>query len=127
VPKGGPSGGDGGHGGSVWLVGDARKNTLYHLQFQSIYAAERGRHGLGAKRSGRSGDDLEVPVPLGTVVLTAEGAEPLGELLADGDRFLAAKGGRGGWGNQRFATPRDRLRASRIPATRATSAGSSWS
>jgi GTP-binding protein len=105
VPKGGPSGGDGGHGGSVWLVADARKNTLYHLQFQSIYAAERGRHGLGANRSGRSGEDLEVPVPLGTVVLDQETGEMLGELLAVGDRFLAAKGGRGGWGNQHFATP----------------------
>jgi GTPase len=105
VPKGGPSGGDGGHGGSVWLVADARKNTLYHLQFQSIYAAERGRHGLGAKRSGRAGRDLEVPVPLGTVVLEAERGETLGELLVDGERFLAAKGGRGGWGNQHFATP----------------------
>jgi GTP-binding protein len=105
VPKGGPSGGDGGHGGSVWLVADARKNTLYHLQFQSIYAAERGRHGLGAKRSGRFGGDLEVPLPLGTVVIDAETGETLGELLAPDDRFLAAKGGRGGWGNQHFATP----------------------
>ena len=105
VPKGGPSGGDGGHGGSVWLVADARKNTLYHLQFQSIYAAERGRHGLGAKRSGRAGGDLEVPLPLGTVVIDAETGETLGELLAPDDRFLAAKGGRGGWGNQHFATP----------------------
>jgi GTP-binding protein len=105
VPKGGPSGGDGGHGGSVWLVADARKTTLYHLQFQSIYAAERGRHGLGANRSGRSGDDLEVPVPLGTAVHDAESGELLGELLVEGDRFLAAKGGRGGWGNQHFATP----------------------
>ena len=105
VPKGGPSGGDGGHGGSVWLVADARKNTLYHLQFQSIYAAERGRHGLGAKRSGRFGGDLEVPLPLGTVVIDAETGETLGELLAPDDRFLAAKGGRGGWGNQHFASP----------------------
>jgi GTP-binding protein len=105
VPRGGPSGGDGGHGGSVELVGDARKNTLYHLQFQSIYAAERGRHGLGANRSGSSGDDLEVPVPLGTVVLDAETGEPLGEVIADGARLMVAKGGRGGWGNQHFATP----------------------
>jgi GTP-binding protein len=105
VPKGGPSGGDGGHGGSVWLVADARKTTLYHLQFQSIYAAERGRHGLGAKRSGRAGGDLEVPVPLGTVVSDTASGETLGELLVDGERFLAARGGRGGWGNQHFATP----------------------
>ena len=105
VPRGGPSGGDGGHGGTVVLVGDARLNTLYHLQFQSIYAAERGRHGLGAKRSGRSGENLEVKVPLGTVVRDAESGELLGEILADGDRLEVAKGGRGGWGNQHFATP----------------------
>ncbi len=105
VPKGGPSGGDGGHGGAVYLVGEARKNTLYHLQFQSSYPAERGRHGLGANRSGKSGDDLEIPVPLGTVVREVEQEAPLGELLADGERLLVAKGGRGGWGNQHFATP----------------------
>jgi len=104
VPRGGPSGGDGGHGGSVWLVGEARKNTLYHLQFHSIYAAERGRHGLGANRSGRSGADLEVVLPLGTVIYDAMGGAELGEILVDGERFLAAKGGRGGWGNQHFAT-----------------------
>ena len=104
VPRGGPSGGDGGHGGEVAVVGDARKNTLYHLQFQSIYAAERGRHGKGANRSGSSGDDLEVPVPLGTVVRDAETGELLGEVLEDGARLVVAKGGRGGWGNQHFAT-----------------------
>jgi GTP-binding protein len=105
VPKGGPSGGDGGHGGTVVLVGDARKNTLYHLQFQSIYAADRGRHGMGSKRSGRSGGDLEVAVPLGTVVHDAVTGELLGELVSDGQRLEVAKGGRGGWGNQHFATP----------------------
>jgi len=105
VPKGGPSGGDGGHGGSVFLVGEARRNTLYHLQFQSIYAAERGRHGLGAKRSGRSGGDLLVPVPLGTVIYDRDTGERLGEVLLQDDRVQVAKGGRGGWGNQHFATP----------------------
>ena len=105
VPRGGPSGGDGGHGGAVALVGDARLNTLYHLQFQSIYAAERGRHGLGAKRTGRSGEDLDVKVPLGTTVRDAESDEPLGEVLVDGERIVVARGGRGGWGNQHFATP----------------------
>ena len=104
VPKGGPSGGDGGHGGSVILVGAARKNTLYHLQFQSIYDAERGRHGMGSNRHGRQGADLEVPVPLGTVVREAESGELLGEVLEDGARLVVAKGGRGGWGNQHFAT-----------------------
>jgi GTP-binding protein len=105
VPKGGPSGGDGGHGGAVIVVGDARKNTLYHLQFQSIYQAERGRHGMGANRSGKSGADLEIPVPLGTVLRDDETGELLGEVLADGERVVVAAGGRGGWGNQHYATP----------------------
>jgi GTP-binding protein len=105
VPRGGPSGGDGGDGGSVVLVGDARLNTLYHLRFQSIYPAERGQHGLGANRTGRSGEDLEIRVPLGTVVKNVETADTFGEILSDGERLVVAKGGRGGWGNQHFATP----------------------
>jgi len=105
VPKGGPSGGDGGHGGSVYLLADARLNTLYHLQFHSIYPAERGQHGLGSNRSGKAGGDLEVRVPLGTVVFDRESGECLGEMLEDGERLAVAKGGRGGWGNQHFATP----------------------
>ncbi|MCL4836931.1 MAG: GTPase ObgE [Thermoanaerobaculia bacterium] len=104
VPHGGPSGGDGGHGGSVVMVADARLNTLYHLQFQSIYPAERGRHGEGSRRSGRSGADLEVKVPPGTVVEDAESGERLGELLADAERLVVARGGRGGKGNAHFAT-----------------------
>ncbi|HEX6862755.1 MAG TPA: GTPase ObgE [Thermoanaerobaculia bacterium] len=104
VPKGGPSGGDGGNGGSVYLVGQASRNTLYHLQFASQYPAERGRHGEGSNKSGRSGEDLEVPVPLGTVVYDKETGETLGEVLEDGQRLLVAAGGRGGRGNARFAT-----------------------
>ncbi|HYL04630.1 MAG TPA: GTPase ObgE [Thermoanaerobaculia bacterium] len=104
VPRGGPSGGDGGHGGSVWLVGDPGRNTLYHLQFASIYQAERGRHGEGSNRTGRSGADLAVPVPLGTVVYERDGGALLGEIVAAGAQLLAAAGGRGGRGNARFAT-----------------------
>jgi GTP-binding protein len=104
VPMGGPSGGDGGHGGSVWLVGEVGRNTLYHLQFASIYNAERGRHGEGMNRTGRSGNDLEIPVPLGTEVYDAETGERLGEVVQDGERLLVASGGRGGKGNARFAT-----------------------
>jgi len=105
VPKGGPSGGDGGHGGSVVLVGDHRLNTLYHLQFNSIYPAERGQHGLGSNRTGKSGEDLVVAVPLGTVIKDEATGEPLGEILEEGQRLIVAKGGNGGWGNQHFATP----------------------
>jgi GTP-binding protein len=104
VPRGGPSGGDGGHGGSVILVGEARKNTLYHLQFASIYPAGRGMHGKGANRHGKQGEDLEVPLPLGTVVHDQATNELVGEILEDGQRLVVAKGGRGGWGNQHFAT-----------------------
>jgi len=104
VPRGGPSGGDGGNGGSVVLVGDGRLNTLYHLRFQSLYAAPRGQHGLGSNRTGRSGEDLEIRVPLGTVISRQDDSTPLGEILHDGERLLVAQGGRGGWGNQHFAT-----------------------
>ncbi|MBW8876158.1 MAG: GTPase ObgE [Acidobacteria bacterium] len=104
VPRGGPSGGDGGDGGSVYLVGNTNRNTLYHLRFASLYAAERGRHGEGSNKTGRAGDDLEVSVPLGTVVYDAETGERLGEVLTDGERLRIATGGRGGKGNARFAT-----------------------
>ena len=104
VPRGGPSGGDGGHGGSVWLLGEMGRNTLYHLQFASIYRAERGRHGEGSNRTGRSGADLTVPVPLGTEVYDRDSGARLGEILGDGERLLVAAGGRGGRGNARFAT-----------------------
>ncbi len=104
VPRGGPSGGDGGDGGSVWLVGDAGLNTLYHLRFRSLYAGERGRHGEGSNRTGRSGEERLVPVPLGTQVYDADSGELLGEILATEERLLAARGGRGGRGNARFAS-----------------------
>lgn len=107
VPRGGPSGGDGGDGGSVYLVGDAAKNTLYHLRFTSLFSAERGRHGEGSNRTGKSGGDLAVPVPLGTQVHDAETGAMLGEILEDGGRLLVAAGGQGGRGNARFATPTD--------------------
>jgi GTP-binding protein len=104
VPLGGPSGGDGGDGGSVFLVGEQSRNTLYHLQFQSIYPAQRGRHGEGSNKSGKSGEDLEIPVPLGTVVFDRDTGEQIGEVLEAGQRLLVAGGGHGGRGNARFAT-----------------------
>ncbi len=104
VAKGGPSGGDGGHGGSVILVGEPGRNTLYHLRFRQLYRAERGRHGEGSKCSGRSGQDLEIQVPLGTVVRDTESGEFLGEVVNGGERLVVAAGGRGGRGNARFAT-----------------------
>src|SRR3954463_6204004 len=104
VPRGGPSGGDGGEGGSVYLVGRANRNTLYHLRFASLYAADRGRHGEGSNRAGKDGEDFEVEVPLGTVVYDEETGETLGEILQDGERLRVAAGGRGGRGKARLAT-----------------------
>lgn len=103
VPRGGPSGGDGGNGGSVFLRGDESLNTLYHLRFRSIYPAERGRHGEGSNRTGRSGADLFIDVPLGTRVFDLDGSL-LGEILEDDEVVLVARGGRGGRGNARFAS-----------------------
>lgn len=104
IAKGGPSGGDGGHGGSVVLIGESGRNTLYHLRFRQLYAAERGRHGEGSNCTGRSGKDLEIQVPLGTVVRDTGTGEFLGEVIESGERLIVAAGGRGGRGNARFAT-----------------------
>jgi GTP-binding protein len=105
VPKGGPSGGDGGHGGSVWAVADPAYNTLYHLRHQNTYRAGRGEHGMGSNRHGKNGDDVEVRLPLGSVVTDAETGEAVADLVESGQRVLLTKGGNGGWGNQHFATP----------------------
>ncbi|MDX1644445.1 MAG: GTPase ObgE [Thermoanaerobaculia bacterium] len=105
VPKGGPSGGDGGRGGSVVLVGDANLNTLYHLRFRQLHSAQNGRPGEGSNRTGRSGEDLVIGVPLGTEVYSVGEEEMLGEILEEGERLVVAEGGRGGRGNARFATP----------------------
>ena len=102
VPKGGPDGGDGGHGGSVYLVADRGVDTLLGFRYEKIFRAERGAHGEGSNRSGRSGRDLEIRVPVGTVV--SEDGRVVADLSASGDRYLAARGGIGGRGNARFAT-----------------------
>ncbi|HEX4997327.1 MAG TPA: GTPase ObgE [Terriglobia bacterium] len=104
VPRGGPSGGDGGDGGSIYLVADPHENTLLRFRFNRAFKAERGRHGEGSNRHGKSGGDLEIPVPLGTVVKD----EATGEILCDftdaSERVLIARGGRGGRGNAHFAS-----------------------
>lgn len=107
VPKGGPSGGDGGAGGSVFLVGDPGLNTLYGLRHQRLYSAERGRHGEGSNKTGRSGSDLEIAVPLGTEVSAIDGML-LGEVLEHGQRMEVARGGKGGRGNARFSSATNR-------------------
>lgn len=104
VPKGGPDGGDGGSGGSVVLVADPEISTLLPFRYKTIFKAERGRHGEGANRSGRSGEDLEVRVPPGTIVWSEDRTRRLASLETAGTRWVAARGGRGGRGNSRFAT-----------------------
>jgi len=104
VPRGGPDGGDGGDGGSVVLVTDPSVSTLLSFRYHRHFQAERGRHGQGSNRTGRSGADLEVHVPIGTVVYDDERLETLDDLSAPQRRFVAAQGGRGGRGNARFTS-----------------------
>ena len=113
VPRGGPSGGDGGHGGSVFVVASAHVNTLINYRFHPEFAADRGAHGQGSNRTGQTGADLELAVPIGTLVYEKTGdGDPPSRLLADlaekGQRVLVARGGRGGLGNARFATSTNR-------------------
>jgi GTPase len=105
VAFGGPSGGDGGRGGSVILRADAQLWTLLDFRYQQHYRAERGQHGQGKNRTGRDGRDLILRVPVGTVVRDSATGELLGELTETGQELVAARGGRGGRGNAAFATP----------------------
>lgn len=106
VPKGGPNGGDGGDGGSVYVIATSRLNTLYHLQFKREWQAERGQHGMGSNCTGRQGSDVEIELPVGSVVKDSVTGEVLADLTEEGQRVLVAQGGRGGLGNQHFATSR---------------------
>ena len=105
VPRGGPSGGDGGVGGNVWMEADEGLNTLLHLRYNPEHKADRGRHGEGSNRFGKDGEDATVRVPVGTQVFNAETEELVYDFTEAGQRFLIAKGGKGGWGNAHFATP----------------------
>lgn len=104
VPRGGPSGGDGGKGGDVYIECTRRVNTLLHFQYKRIFKAQRGRHGEGDNRHGKNGEDVFIPVPPGTQVYREPGSELLHDFARDGEQILVAKGGRGGRGNARFAT-----------------------
>lgn len=105
VPRGGPSGGDGGVGGDVWMESDEGLNTLLHLRYNPEHKAERGHHGEGSNRSGKDGESITVRLPVGTQVFDAETNELLFDFTEPAQRYLAAKGGKGGWGNSHFATP----------------------
>src|SRR3989449_10214345 len=113
VPRGGPSGGDGAHGGSVFIVASPHTNTLITFRFHPEFTAKRGDHGQGSNRTGHTGADLELAVPIGTLVYEKTG-EPgeaqrlLADLAEEGQRVLVAHGGRGGLGNARFASSTNR-------------------
>jgi GTP-binding protein len=102
VPRGGPSGGDGGRGGSVWAVADRNLNTLIDYRYARLHRAADGGAGAGSDKNGRGGGDIELRVPVGTVLRDAQSGEPLADLARDGDRALLARGGRGGLGNLHF-------------------------
>ena len=106
-PYGGPAGGDGGNGGSVILRADGGITTLLDFQFQNRIAAVRGEHGRGKSQHGRRGEDVVARVPAGTLVFDAETGERLADLAVAGDEVVVARGGHGGRGNARFATPTD--------------------
>ncbi len=102
VPRGGPDGGDGGRGGNVVLVARPQVRTLIAFRYKKSFEATKGHNGQGSLKTGASGRDLIIPVPLGTVVLPEEGDVPMVDLVEARQRFIAAKGGRGGRGNARF-------------------------
>ncbi|PMR74278.1 Obg family GTPase CgtA [Billgrantia endophytica] len=117
VPKGGPDGGDGGHGGSVYLVGDDSLNTLIDFKFQRFYQAENGRPGQGRQMSGRAGNDLVVKVPVGTTVIDEDTLEVIVDITEIGQQVLVAQGGRRGLGNIHFKSSTNRAPRKTTPGT----------
>src|SRR6202162_5238165 len=105
VPRGGPSGGDGGKGGDVIMESSERHNTLVHFRFNPEYKAERGRHGEGSNKTGREGEDVLLKVPVGTIVFDEDTGGKVYDFSRPDERVVVARGGRGGRGNARFATP----------------------
>jgi len=110
VPRGGPDGGDGGNGGSVYVTAIATKNTLVDFRFHPEFKARRGQHGKGSNQTGQTGEDLEITVPVGTLVFEKDGTQQrlLADLAEEGQRVLVARGGRGGRGNARFVSSTNR-------------------
>ena len=107
LPRGGPGGGDGGHGGNIVLVADSSINTLTKFHWQPHFIARNGSNGQGHNKNGANGETIEVPVPIGTEVWVWEDSKDkglIGELIHEGDRIIVAQGGRGGWGNTHFVS-----------------------
>jgi GTP-binding protein len=104
VPRGGPSGGDGGRGGDIWMESSEQHNTLIHFRFNPEHSAERGRHGEGSKKTGRDGEGIVLKVPVGTIVYDEDTGEMVHDFARPDERVVIARGGRGGRGNAQFAT-----------------------
>jgi GTP-binding protein len=104
VPRGGPDGGDGGRGGDVTLLASRHLSTLLDFQYKTIYKAQRGEHGLGARKTGSDGKSITLKVPVGTVIRDVATGDVIADLVRDGDDFVVVRGGRGGKGNAQFAT-----------------------
>lgn len=117
IEYGGPDGGNGGAGGSVVLLADSNLNTLVDYRYERLHRAQRGEGGAGRNCTGKSGDDLVLRVPVGTTVIDEDTDEVLGDLLADGDRLVVARGGRGGLGNTCFKSSTNRAPRQTTPGT----------
>ncbi|MEX0385538.1 Obg family GTPase CgtA [Spiribacter onubensis] len=117
IPRGGPDGGDGGHGGSVWLQADDGLNTLADFRHSRRFAAERGQDGQGRQMAGRSGVDVTIPVPIGTLVRDRDTGEVIGDLTRNGERLCVARGGRGGLGNVHFKSSTNRAPRQSVPGS----------
>ena len=105
VAAGGPDGGNGGNGGNIYLKVDNNTSTLLDFKYKKEFKAEDGKNGDGARKTGKSGEDLYISVPLGTIVRDIDKNIVIADLSNEGDVFLVAKGGKGGRGNMNFATP----------------------
>ena len=117
IPFGGPDGGDGGHGGSVWLVADEGLNTLVDFRHQRAFKAQRGQNGMGSDMYGKGGEDTTIRVPVGTVVTNVDTDEIIGDLTSHGQRLLVAQGGKGGLGNIHFKSSVNRAPRKSTPGT----------
>jgi len=115
IPLGGPDGGDGGGGGSVWLQADENLNTLVDFRHERIFKAQRGENGMGRQMYGKAGEDKVITVPVGTVVMNVDTDEVIGDMVRHGDRLLVAKGGKGGLGNMHFKSSTNRAPRQALP------------
>ena len=117
IPLGGPNGGDGGNGGSVWLVSDENLNTLVDFRHERKFAAPRGQNGMGSQMYGKGGEDTEIRVPVGTVIINVATDEIIGDMTEHGQRLRVAQGGRGGLGNMHFKSSTNRTPRRYTPGT----------